>query len=53
MDSYELFKEDIKKAVNEFKKINKKEVIRVVSHLDADGLSAASIMMAVERLYVA
>ena len=45
MDSYELFKEDIKKAVEEFKKIDKKEVIRIVSHLDADGISAASIMV--------
>jgi|TARA_B100001971_G_scaffold202585_1_gene216507 RecJ-like exonuclease len=45
MDSYELFKEDIKKAVDEFKKIDRKEVIRIVSHLDADGLSAASIMV--------
>lgn len=45
MDSYELFKEDIKKAVEEFKKIDKKEIIRVVSHLDADGISAASIMV--------
>jgi len=45
MDSYELFKEDIKKSVDEFKKIDKKEVIRVISHLDADGISAASIMV--------
>lgn len=45
MDSYELFKEDIKKVVDEFKKIDKKEVIRVISHLDADGISAASIMI--------
>jgi len=45
MDSYELFKEDIKKSVEEFKKIDKKEVIRVISHLDADGISAASLMV--------
>src|SRR3989344_1631551 len=45
MDSYDLFKEVIKKAVEEFKKIDKKEVIRIVSHLDADGISAASIMV--------
>ena len=45
MDPYELFKEDIKKAVDEFKKIPKNEVIRVVSHLDADGISAASLMV--------
>ena len=45
MDSYELFNEDIKKSVEEFKKIGKKEVIRVISHLDADGISAASLMV--------
>ena len=45
MNSYELFKEDIKKAVDGFKKIPKNEIIRVVSHLDADGISAASIMV--------
>ena len=45
MDSYDLFKEDIKKAVEEFKKIDKKEVIRVISHLDADGISACAIMI--------
>jgi len=45
MDSYDLFKEDIKKSVEEFKKIPKNEVIRVISHLDADGISAASIMV--------
>ena len=45
MDSYELFKEDIKKSVEEFKKIDKKEVIRVVSHIDADGISAASLII--------
>jgi len=45
MDPYELFNDDIKKAAEEFKKIDKKEVIRVVSHLDADGISAASIMV--------
>ncbi|MEK6949096.1 MAG: DHH family phosphoesterase [Nanoarchaeota archaeon] len=45
MDSYELFKEDIKKATEEFKKIPKNEVIRVVSHLDADGISSASLMI--------
>ncbi len=45
MDSYELFKEDIKKTVEEFKKIPKNDVVRIISHLDADGISAASIMI--------
>jgi len=45
MDSYDLFNEDIKKAVEEFKKIPKNDIIRVVSHLDADGISAASLIV--------
>ena len=45
MDSYELFKEDIQKVVEEFKKIPKSEVIRVVSHFDADGISSASLIV--------
>jgi len=45
MDSYELFKEDIKKTAEEFKKIDKNEIIRVISHLDADGISAASLVI--------
>jgi len=43
--SYEEFKEHIKKCAEEFKKVDKKEVIRLVSHLDADGISASSIMI--------
>ena len=45
MDCYELFDEHIKKAAEAFKAIDKKEVIRVISHLDADGISACSIMI--------
>src|SRR3989338_5299715 len=45
MDSYELFKEDIKKAAEAFREIPKNEVIRVVSHFDADGISAASLIV--------
>ncbi len=40
-----LFNEDVKKAAEEFKKIDKKEIIRVISHLDADGISAASLIV--------
>src|SRR3989344_4770083 len=36
----------IKNAVDEFKKLDN-EVVRVVSHLDADGLTSASIMLQV------
>jgi len=45
MDSYEEFKEDIKKAAEEFKAIPKDEIIRVISHIDADGISAASLVV--------
>lgn len=45
MDPYALFDEDVKKAAEEFKKIDKKEIIRVISHLDADGISAASLIV--------
>ena len=45
MDSYERFDEEVKKAAEEFRKIDKKEVIRIISHLDADGISACSIMI--------
>jgi single-stranded-DNA-specific exonuclease len=45
MDSYDLFKEDLRQAAQEFRKIDQKEVIRLVSHLDSDGISAASLMV--------
>lgn len=45
MDKYEQFKQHIKKAVDDFNKIPKKETIRLISHLDADGISASSIMI--------
>ncbi len=40
-----MFKEDIKKAGDAFKAIPKNEVIRVVSHFDADGISSASLIV--------
>ena len=45
MDCYEEFDEQIKNAAQAFKSIDKKEVIRLISHLDADGISACSIMI--------
>ena len=45
MDSYEKFKEEAKKAADEFRKIDKKEIIRLISHLDADGIAACSILI--------
>lgn len=45
MDSYEQFDELLRKAAEEFRQIDKKEVIRLISHLDADGISACAIMI--------
>ena len=45
MDAYQKFDEMVKGAVEAFKQIDKKDAIRVVSHLDADGISACSIMI--------
>lgn len=45
MDSYEKFNEQLGIAADAFRQIDKKEVIRLISHLDADGISAASIMI--------
>ncbi len=45
MDKYEYFKLGIKKAVEEFNKIDKNETVRIVSHLDCDGICSASILV--------
>src|SRR3990167_7112726 len=45
MDCYEKFNEVIEKAAEAFKQIDKKDVIRLISHLDADGISACAIMI--------
>ncbi len=45
MDCYEKFNEILNNAADDFRKTDKKEVIRLVSHLDADGISACSIMV--------
>jgi len=45
MDSYELFKEDVKSIAEAFSRIDRNETIRLISHLDADGISAASLMI--------
>ena len=42
---YDEFKNHIKEIADKFKAIDKKETIRLISHLDADGISAASIMI--------
>lgn len=45
MDKYDYFKEGIRKAVEEFNKVDKSENIRIVSHLDCDGICSASILV--------
>ena len=45
MNPYEQFDECLKSSAEEFRKVDKKEVIRVISHLDADGISACSILL--------
>lgn len=42
---YDSFKHSIKEAVEKFRKISKDEKIRIVSHLDADGITACSILI--------
>jgi len=45
LDNYERFKQSIKQAAERFRKTDKKGKIRIVSHLDADGISACSILI--------
>ncbi|MBI2107732.1 hypothetical protein HYT54_01280 [Candidatus Woesearchaeota archaeon] len=45
MDSYEKFGQQIKEAADEFRKLDKKEAIRLISHIDADGISACSLFV--------
>ena len=50
MSDYSGFKKFVKKAAEQFSKIPKSETIRIVSHLDADGIAAASIFIkAIQR----
>jgi len=45
MDKYEQFKAHVKEAADKFKHLDKKETIRLISHLDADGISASSLVI--------
>ncbi len=45
MDAYTEFKQSMIEAAERFKDLDKKETIRVVSHLDADGISACAILV--------
>ena len=43
--NYEGFKESLKKAAQRFSSLDKNKVVRIVSHLDADGISACSLLV--------
>ena len=45
LDKYERFKDSVKQAAERFRKLDKKEKIRIISHLDSDGISACSILI--------
>jgi single-stranded-DNA-specific exonuclease len=45
MEKYDMLEERIKESASYFKKIDKDGPIRVVSHLDCDGISSASILI--------
>lgn len=44
---YDKFKEDVLIATDKFRELDKKETIRLISHLDADGIAACSILIRV------
>ncbi len=45
MDKYSRFRESFKDAVSAFRSFDKNKKIRLVSHLDADGISAIAILI--------
>ncbi|MBN2111943.1 DHH family phosphoesterase [Candidatus Woesearchaeota archaeon] len=45
MDSYAEFRQSVALAADRFKELDRKETIRVISHLDADGISACAILI--------
>ncbi len=45
MTNYEEFRQHIVSSVEKFKQIPKNEKIRIISHLDADGISACAILI--------
>lgn len=45
MEKYDSFKQSIAEAARRFKEVCKDKPVRVVSHLDADGIAAASIII--------
>jgi RecJ-like exonuclease len=45
MENYAEFKNRLELAVSEFRKLGKEKPVRVISHMDADGISACSILL--------
>ncbi len=45
MDKYEQFRQMVDTAAKQLRLVGKSEVIRIISHLDADGLSSAAILI--------
>lgn len=45
MDNYEKFNQSLQHAARQFSQLDRNEIIRIISHLDADGLSSAAILV--------
>lgn len=45
MDKYDNFKKYVRSSAEKFKAIDKKKSIRLISHLDADGISSCAILI--------
>jgi RecJ-like exonuclease len=45
MDRYERFKSHVSDIAAEFRKLNKNETVRIISHLDCDGICASAILI--------
>lgn len=45
MSTYDLFKDFVIKAAEKFKELDRRRLVRVISHIDSDGISAASIIL--------
>ncbi len=45
MDKYSQFQQTVDSAAKQLRLVSKNEIIRIISHLDADGLSSAAILI--------
>lgn len=45
MDKYDEFKAEAKKTAELFKQVDKNEAIRIICHIDADGISACALLI--------